>query len=112
MIDAYQFKHWCGGFALQCLKDAGLALDVYWRDGLGFVEPQGLRRVTVPQPGDVAWFVANSHYAVVERVRGNMFDSIDGNQGKTLQHPAIGLRSRPLSSAKVFYSIESLLEAA
>lgn len=108
-VDAYQFKHWCGAFALACLKDSELAPDIYWRDAVGFVEPHGFGRVKVPQPGDVAWFKANQHYAVVERVRGNMFDSIDGNQGKTLAAPSIKLRSRLLSTAAAFYSIEKLL---
>ena len=108
-VDAYQFKHWSGGMGLACLHDAGLALDVFWLDGLGFCEPQHMRKVTVPEPGDIAWFLHNSHYAVVERVRGNLFDSIDGNQGRTLATPAIGLRTRELSSAHFFYSIDKFL---
>lgn len=108
-VDTYQFKHWCGGFALACLKDADLAPDVVWIDSLGFCEPQGLNRVKIPEPGDIAWFKENQHYAVVERVLGNMFDSIDGNQGKTLARPCIKLRSRLLSTAAVFYSIEKFL---
>jgi hypothetical protein len=109
-VDAYQYKHWCGGFALFCVKAAGLAPDVAWRDAIGFVEPHRLPKVKIPQPGDVAWFIQNQHYAIVERVRGNEFDSIDGNQG-TVQSPCIKLRSRLLTSVKFFYSIQPFIEA-
>jgi len=109
-VDAYQFKHWCGAFALVCLHDAQLALDVHWRDGLGFCEPHHLPHTKTPQPGDIAWFLKNQHYAVVEAVRGNVFDSIDGNQGATMQHPSIKPHvGRELSSVAVFYSIEPFL---
>lgn len=114
-VDAYQYKHWCGGFVLRNLHEAGLALGVYWLDGLGFCEPCHLPRVNVPQPGDVAWFVKNSHYAMVESVSadGKRFDSIDGNQGLTLARPSIKLhRGRLLSSVAVFYSIEPFLKDA
>jgi hypothetical protein len=112
-VDQYQAKHWCGGFALYCLHQAGLALGVPWLDGLGFCEPQRLPRVKVPQPGDVAWFLKNQHYAIVEAVRGNVVDTIDGNQGITPARPSIKLHSgRPLSSVAVFYSIQPFLDAA
>ncbi len=110
-VDAYQFKHWCGGFGLFNLHMAGLALDVPWLDGIGFCEPQHLAHVKIPEPGDIAWFVHNAHYCIVERVRGNVFDSIDGNQGLTMAHPSIKLHTgRPLSSVAVFYSIAKFLE--
>lgn len=110
-IDGYQYKHWCGAFSLVCLHDAELALDVFWKDGLGYVEPQKLTRVSTPEPGDIAFFDHNSHYAIVEKVRGNLFDSIDGNQGLTLAHPSIKLHTRELKSARAFYSISKLLGA-
>lgn len=110
-VDAYQFKHWCGGFALFNLHMSGLALGVHWKDGFGFCEPEHLTRVKIPEPGDIAWFVHNSHYAIVERVRGNLFDSIDGNQGLTMARPSIKLHvGRPLTGVAVFYSINKFLE--
>lgn len=109
-VDQYQFKHWCGAFALVCLHDAQLALGVHWKDAVGFCEPQRLEHVKIPQPGDIAWFLKNQHYAIVESVRGNLFDSIDGNQGATLQAPSIKLHTgRELSSVAVFYSIGKFL---
>jgi hypothetical protein len=112
-VDSYQLKHWCGGFALACLHDAGLALDTFWKDGVGFCEPKRLTKVRVPEPGDIAWFVKNAHYCLVERVRGNLFDSIDGNQGLTPARPSIKLHTgRALSSVAVFYSIKPFLESA
>lgn len=112
-VDQYQFKHWCGGFTLFCLHAAGLAAGVHWRDGLGYVEPQRLPRVTVPRPGDIAYYERNSHYALVERVRGNVFDSIDGNQGKTLGEPSINCYTgRALIAPKFFYSIQPFIDQA
>jgi hypothetical protein len=113
-VDAYQFKHWCGATVLCNLKDAGLAAGLFWKDAIGFVGPAGLRIVTKPEPGDIAFFEKNQHYAHVESVdlaRG-VFTSVDGNQGKTLGRP--GLKryiDRPLRSAYCFYSISKLLEA-
>lgn len=110
-VDAYQFKHWCGGFALFNLHMAGLALDVTWKDSVGFCEPQHLTHTKAPEPGDIAWFTHNSHYAIVEAVRGNLFDSIDGNQGLVMSRPSIKLHTgRPLTAAAVFYSISKFLE--
>ncbi len=114
-VDQYQYKHWCGAFTLYCLKQAGLALEIFWKDGIGYVEPNHFRHVKIPEPGDVAYFAHNSHYAIVEAVHtspmgGVFFDSIDGNQGKTLATPSIKrYSSRAIESVAAFYSIESLL---
>jgi hypothetical protein len=114
-IDQYQYKHWCGAFTLFCLKQAGLAQSIFWRDGIGYVEPNRFDKVKIPQPGDVAYFAKNSHYAIVENVRtlpsgAVVFDSIDGNQGKTLATPSIKrYSSRAVENVAAFYSIESLL---
>ncbi len=114
-VDAYQYKHWCGAFTLFCLKQAGLALDIFWKDAVGYVEPHHLKHVRIPEPGDVAFFTHNSHYAVVEAVRqlpsgAVVFDSVDGNQGKTLATPSIKRYSgRAVESVAAFYSIGSLL---
>ena len=111
-VDAYQQKHWCGCFTLYCLKMAGLAQNVFWKDGIGYCEPQHLPHVRVPKPGDIAYFAKNSHYAIVEDVRGDVFDSIDGNQGLTMDRPSTKLhRGRLLASAAAFYSIEPLVTA-
>jgi hypothetical protein len=114
-VTQYQYKHWCGCFILRNLHAAGLALGVHWQDRLGFCEPRKLPRVRTPQPGDVAWFLKNQHYAMVESVSadGTRFDSIDGNQGLTLARPSIKIhRGRLLSSVAVFYSIQPFLEQA
>lgn len=130
-VDQYaKQKAWCGGFALWCLREAGLAADVDWIDSLGFLSKHcKLLRLDLgelPQPGDIAFFQAQQHHAVVSEVRPvfqtvpdgtaaaappldlseSEWDSIDGNQ------PAIELRNhRPLFAAKAFYSIQPLLDA-
>ncbi len=113
-VDAYQLKHWCGAFTLFSLKESGLAPDAYWLDGVGYCFPQGLKIVTAPQPGDIAWFQRNSHYALVHSVyhESGTFVSIDGNQGLTLSSPSIKIRRRPIKSAYYFFSIAKFLEQA
>ncbi len=44
---------WCGGFALWCLKQAGLARDVFWKIGSGFLYK--LKTTRTPSRGDVGY---------------------------------------------------------
>ncbi len=46
-------KEWCGGFALWCLRAAGIAQDVHWHDGIGFLGPAHLKPTRTPSRGDV-----------------------------------------------------------
>ncbi len=98
-------KEWCGGFTLFCLKQAGLAHDIFWKQGY-LRGAWLLDRKAMPQPGDIAYFAKYQHHAIVESVDpvARTFDSIDGNQ------PAIArYHGRPLSSVAGFYSISQLL---
>lgn len=74
-------KHWCGGFDLRCIKRAGLAENATWRDGTGFVYPEGLPPTANPKPGDVAYRQNPwQHYAVFAADHGGgKFTTIDGN---------------------------------
>jgi hypothetical protein len=100
---------WCGLFALAMLHDAGIATGVHWRIGGGFCEEQRLKRVKLPEPGDVVYYDKPfQHHALVHSVdtEAGTFSSVDGNQaGDT-----VTLRTKiPLSKPTCFYSIESLL---
>jgi peptidoglycan hydrolase-like protein with peptidoglycan-binding domain len=117
-------KDWCGGFALWCLRQAGLAGAVHWIDGIGFLGPARLPRTASPEPGDVAFFPQPfQHHAVVtswERIddlvvadkrypRWRLI-TIDGNQ------PDVRARVREIVPALrpnqvTFYSIEPLIRA-
>lgn len=110
-VDQYQAKHWCGAFSLLCLKDAQLpgAADIFWKDGVGYVEPHHFPHTTKPKPGDIAYFDKLSHYAIVTDVYADTFASVDGNQGTSLAEPCIKLKSRPLAAARTFYSIAHLV---
>ena len=48
---------WCGGFALYALHAAGVALDVLWHLGSGFLlqPPHPLRVTHSPLPGDLGY---------------------------------------------------------
>lgn len=95
---------WCGGFALWCLKQAGLAPNLDWAIGRGFC--YRLRATNAPKPGDVAYIdQPYQHHALVVEVMGDRVHTIDGNQlGSTVK-----ATDRPRSKITAFYSIESLL---
>jgi hypothetical protein len=98
---------WCGGFALWCLRQAGIAKDTAWQMGRGFIGPAGLPRTKQPRPGDIAYTdQPKQHHAIVESLIDNTLVTIDGNQ------PDIKRKSRPLPSGIVFYSIEPFLDKA
>lgn len=100
---------WCGLFCLAMLHDAGIATDVLWHIGGGFCEEHRLRRVKMPEPGDVAYYdKPYQHHALVESVdtATGTFGSVDGNQaGDTV----VLRKNIPLSKPTCFYSIETLL---
>ena len=106
---AGEHPEWCGIFALWALHQAGLAKGVQWKTALGFVEPQRLAHTTSPKPGDVAYFAAPwQHHALVESVRSDEVDLINGNGagGK------VSLSTSPLSKATTYYSIQKFVDAA
>lgn len=99
---------WCGIFALYCLHGAGLALDKNWKIGAGFIlqQPHPLPVTHSPQPGDIGYVASPfQHHFIVETVDGPLVHSIDGNQ------PDIRRKTRAISAAITFYSIEPLLAA-
>ena len=103
-------REWCGGFALNCLHRAGLALDVFWHDGIGFIGPAKLRRLphdAHPLPGDIA--VKNlpfAHHMVVEYFNHDLdWGDIAGNT------PHVARHSHHNRAGVDFYSIASLLPA-
>ena len=104
-------KAWCGGFALWALKQAGLALDTFWHtnanhEGYGFAEVYRLPKTKSPLPGDIAYYdQPYQHHAIVTANDGVTVSTIDGNQaGNT-----VATKTRPLSSATAYYSIEPFL---
>jgi hypothetical protein len=101
---------WCGGFVLRNLKQAGLAKDVPWIIGEGFIWPQRLPQTSNPQPGDVVYvpepFGHQAMVVVYEPVTG-MVTSIDGNQ------PGIAPKVRFVKNGNIeFYSIQPFVDEA
>jgi hypothetical protein len=100
---------WCGGFALYCLHQAGLAKDVVWHVGSGFLlqPPHPLPRIKVPEPGDIGYQDKPfQHHFVVTEVDGALVHSVDGNQ------PDVRRKTRSLSPSLTFFSIAPLLKLA
>lgn len=93
---------WCGIFALFVLHMAGVANDVCWEVGKGFL--YRLSRTTQPQPGDIAYKDAPwQHHAIVESYdpANKTFVGIDGNGTG-----GVVTKGERSTAGYVFYSIE------
>jgi len=97
---------WCGGFALWCLRMAGLC-DWNWKIGSGFLEVKGLPKVSLPEPGDIGYLAKNQHHFVVERVELGKVYSIDGNH-MAAPKEGVGTAVRELGDVTAFYSIRNV----
>jgi hypothetical protein len=95
-------KQWCGVFALWCLRRAGLTTKL-WRDGVGFAYGY-LPHVPLPEPGDVAFFAANQHHAIIEEVGGGYVTLINGNGAGR----RVSRGKRPIRDAQFYFSIGRL----
>lgn len=116
-------RHWCGAMALACLRWAELC-EWVWVPGKGFIYHDGdgnrlreprLHITRFPEPGDIAYFQANQHYAIVESVDGDKLVTIDGNQSNRgapphkQRNPAILRRDdRKVRDVYAFFSIGGL----
>lgn len=101
-------KSWCGAFVLAALHHAGLALDRHWAIGRGLEATLPLlERTDAPLPGDVAYFTANQHMAVVIEQRGDYVALVNGNGvgGRVV------IDERPVKNVKQFYSIRRYVDA-
>lgn len=98
-------RHWCGAFALTILHRAGLGRDVKWIVEKGFLYK--LRTTLTPRVGDIAYFRANQHHAVVVGVDGSMVRLVNGN--------GVGGKVTVSTSLKgavtTFYSIQEWIDA-
>lgn len=99
---------WCGAFALWCLHQAGIGLDLRWMFGpphYGFL--WSLTQTDTPEPGDIAYLDKPfQHHAIVVSVEGDTIHTIDGNQGP---HAPVMTHEAPRGHWSAFYSIASLL---
>lgn len=106
--------HWCGAFDLAMLKRAGIAADLDWKQGIGFLmralNGKQLPATNNPLPGDTAYFKELQHHAIVksfDKAKGIVV-TIDGNQaGETVKE-----KTRPISEVTAFFSIQPLIDAA
>lgn len=100
-------KDWCGAFALWCLHQAGLGLDLSWQVGMGFL--QNLPTTQTPQKGDIAYFTNNEHHAVVTDVNLGVLDEVGLING----NGTAGAVSSSISgNAEAYYSIQPLIDQA
>ncbi len=104
--------HWCGAFALWCLHQAGLGLELRWLFGpphYGFLwNLHQLKPHETPEPGDIAYLdEPYQHHAIVLCVEGETVHTCDGNQGAT---EPIQKYEHPLAHWTAFFSIARLLD--
>jgi hypothetical protein len=72
---------WCGIFTFWALNKGGVPMPK-WELGRNVIKPEAMNPAGggySPQPGDIAWRTAYSHFALVERVSGDTVRSINGN---------------------------------
>ena len=101
-----QHPEWCGIFALHTLRQAGLAKDVQWKTGIGFLRAQDI--TTDVKPGDIAYYDQYQHQAVVLAVNGDEIELANGN-GKG---GVVSLSTTPRTKARAYYSIKRYIAAA
>ena len=87
---------WCGIFVFWALNKSGVPMPK-WKLGRNMIKPKAARIAgDVPQPGDIAYRNAYSHFAIVEAVNGNTVKTVNGNtagadnlggQVQTIEHP-------------------------
>lgn len=110
---AWHGLQWCGIWVLDVVHQAGLAHNIEWQIGRGFVlqNPEAFPPTTDPKPGDIGILEHNSaghdvwHHVLLERVEDESAYCIAGNTG-----PSPGVVARqafPLHRADLhWYSIE------
>lgn len=75
---------WCGLFALACLHEAGLGLDITWHTGGGFLRenPHAFIPTDDPRPGDIGvQHHAPWHHVIVTDRDGRTVGTVAGNTG-------------------------------
>jgi hypothetical protein len=100
-------KEWCGAFVLWALHQAGLAKDVLWKIGVGFISPENLPKTLVPKAGDIAYFSKNDHQAIVKSVNNDgTVTIINGNGTGGL----ITTSNPKMNDVTAFYNIQPLID--
>lgn len=101
-------KSWCGAYALRCLRRTLPACaDWTWKPGYGFLEVKGLKKVSLPEPGDIAYYGANQHHAIVIGAANGRVQIVNGN-GLTAPLEGVTVSSRPIADAAAYYSLRGL----
>lgn len=92
---------WCGIFALWCLHQAGLAKGVRWITRRGFLLPEALDPIApvgpvLAEPGDIAYFSASQHHAVVaEQLPNGRIRLVNGNSWDPILSPKLAREGKP-----------------
>lgn len=101
-----QHPEWCGIFALHTLHQAGLARDIQWKTGIGFLRAQDI--TSDVKPGDIAYYEHFQHQAVVLSVNGDTIELANGNGSGGV----VSLSTTQRTKAKAYYSIQRYIDAA
>jgi hypothetical protein len=90
---------WCGAFTLWAFHKIGVAKNIGWQVGQGYLFHFPI--TTNPKPGDIAYFDKFQHEAIVSSVTNDKIGLINGNgtAGK------VTLSTVPKSTVRAFYNV-------
>jgi len=98
---------WCGTFILWALHQTGLAKNVKWIVGKGFIYPSSLPMTSDPKIGDVAYFTHNQHQALVKSVNNDGTVTLINGNG---ENGHITQSTTNKSNVTAFYSIQPFID--
>lgn len=92
-------QSWCGAFTLWCLHKVGIARNVMWQIGSGYLSHFPI--TNTPKIGDIAYFDKFQHEAIVSSVSPIAVGLINGNgtAGK------VSISTVKPSSVRAFYNV-------
>jgi surface antigen len=99
-------KDWCGAFVLNALHSAGVAEGSTWAIGRGLEATlPKLTKTKDPKPGDIAYFNAKQHVAIVSKIKSDEVELVNGNSTGN----KVVINTKPKTAVTAFYSIEPYL---
>lgn len=96
---------WCGIFAFWALNKSGVPMPK-WKLGENMIKPESARLPgSAPQPGDIAYRNAYSHFALVESSSSNTVKTVNGNTaGEDNLGGQVQTKEDPLSDWTAFFN--------
>lgn len=96
---------WCGIFTFWALNKSGVPMPK-WKLGERMIKPEAARAPgSMPQPGDIAYRNAYSHFAIVDHVNGGTVTTVNGNTaGEDNLGGQVQTKDHPMSEWTAFFN--------